>query len=65
METMTYVTRGCVPSLRPNFLEVDSKGFGFQIPRASTTALVCARDFSHCQARCRFVSLDAFVEREK
>lgn len=44
---------------------VDSKGFGFQLPLASSTALVCACDFSHCQARCRFVSLNAFVEREK
>jgi hypothetical protein len=44
---------------------VDSKGFGSQLSVAFTTALVCACDFSHCQARCRFVSLNAFVEREK
>jgi len=45
--------------------QVDSKGFGSQLPLASTTVLVCACDFSHCQARCRFVALNVFVEREK
>lgn len=43
----------------------DSKGSGLQLLLASTTASVCACDFSHCQASCRFVSLNAFVEREK
>ncbi len=44
---------------------VDSKGLGLQLLLVSTAALVCACDFSHCQARWRFVSLNAFVEREK
>lgn len=53
METMTYVTEGCVlpPTGEPKHLESTSRN--------------PACDFSHCQARCRFVSLNAFVEREK
>ena len=46
-------------------LQDDPKGSGLQLLLVSTTALVCACDFSHCQTRCRFVSLNAFCRAQK